>query len=160
MLCSIVSLGVGRPFINSLITTILVSRLFCVFMLSASSSPLSSFPPPYLLCLQSCRQSDLRQAGPPAAYSPSFSTAPAAGCFFLFSPLQPSGPTRRTTIRNPSWVCVALVELEHGKSGPPITAHAVQMFSCTPVNTKGTLPSICRYYAFCFSPVTQSLTMP
>lgn len=122
MLCCIVSLGVGRLFNNSLITTILASCLFdwrCIFMLSVSSSPLSSFPHPYLLCLHSCRQWDLRQTCPPAAYSLSFSTVPVAGCWrpcsLLLSLLvlcshQGLAVGRRNTVRNPSWVLVALLE--------------------------------------------------
>lgn len=120
MLCCIVSLGVGRLFNNSLIPTILASCLFdwrCVFMLSGSSSSLSSFPHPYLLCLHSCRQWDLRQTCPPAAYSLSFSTVPVAGCWrpcsLLLSllvlcshqGLQLGGGTLSGTLAGSLWLC-------------------------------------------------------
>lgn len=75
-----------------------------------------------------------------------------------FSLFQPSEATvgRRNTVMNPhgSHSCGSVGVCDHGKSGPPITAHDVQMFSSVPVNTKGTLPppSVTLCVFFCSDP--------
>lgn len=83
---------------------------------------------------------------------------------FSLSLWQPSEALggRRSAVMNPrsSHSCGSVGLCDHGKSGPPITAHDVQMFSSIPVNTKGTLPPPHLLRFVSFAAVTQSLMKP
>lgn len=169
VLPSIVSLGVGRlhyftdnnhfgllPLWLEVCLHALSQQLFFI-LFSSSLSSLFAFLP----------------SVKPSADSPSSSLFPifqhSSSCWLLeallsasisFSPCSHQGlQSGGGTWSGQLGPCGSIGVCEHGKSGPPITAQAVQTSSRVPGNTKGTLPSICRH-TFCLcSPVTQSLTM-
>lgn len=131
-------------------------------MLSVSSSSLSSFPPLYLLCLHSCRQWDCRGTdSPSSSLFPVFQRS--SSCFFLlwcFAAIRVPAVGRSTqsgTLAGPLWLRWTMSAWEIWASNYSTCSSDVLPI---PVNTKGTLPSLCRNDAFCFSPLTQSLTMP